>query len=105
MTDDETPTTALPTDEEAPTTALPTDETAVSAEQPFAPTSAPDPDWAGSRQPGGDAVWSSSSLTPAPERAPRRRGPPAARANRSGTIPARPGSGGPQQGRPALNWK
>ena len=49
------------TDDETPTTALPTDETAVSAEQPFAPTSAPDPDWAGSRQPGGDAVWSSSS--------------------------------------------
>ena len=40
MTDDETPTTALPTDEEAPTTALPTDETAVSSEQPFAPASA-----------------------------------------------------------------
>lgn len=31
MTDDETPTTALPTDD------------AVSAEQPFAPASAPDP--------------------------------------------------------------
>ena len=39
MTDDETPTTALPTDEEALTTALPTDD-AVSAEQPFAPASA-----------------------------------------------------------------
>ena len=71
MTDDETPTTALPTDETAPTTALPTDDD-VLAEQPFAPASAPDPDWAGSRQPGGDAVWSSSSLTPAPRPAPRR---------------------------------
>ena len=76
MTDDETPTTALPTDEEAPTTALPTDETAVSSEQPFAPASAPDPDRTGSRPPGGDAVWSSSSLTPAaPRQAPRRARP------------------------------
>ena len=82
MTDDETPTTALPTDEAAPTTALPTDETApttapptddaVSAEQPFAPDSAPDPDRTGPRPPASDAVWSSSSLTPAPRQAPRR---------------------------------
>ena len=78
MTDDETPTTALPTDdetpttdEEAPTTALPTDDD-VLAEQPFAPASAPDPDRTGPRPPGGDAVWSSSSLTPAPRPAPRR---------------------------------
>ena len=71
MTDDETPTTALPTDEEAPTTALPTDD-AVSAEQPFAPASAPDPGRTGPRPPASDAVWSSSSLTPAPRPAPRR---------------------------------
>jgi len=71
MTDDETPTTALPTDETAPTTALPTDDD-VLAEQPFAPASAPDPDRTGPRPPGGDAVWSSSSLTPAPRPAPRR---------------------------------
>ena len=71
MTDDETPTTALPTDETAPTTALPTDDD-VLAEQPFAPASAPDPDRTGPRPPGGDAVWSSSSLTPAPRQAPRR---------------------------------
>ena len=69
MTDDETPTTA--TDETAPTTALPTDDD-VLAEQPFAPASAPDPDRTGPRPPGGDAVWSSSSLTPAPRPAPRR---------------------------------
>ena len=72
MTDDETPTTTLPTDETAPTTALPTDDDAVSAEQPFAPASAPDPDRTGPRPPGGDAVWSSSSLAPAPRPAPRR---------------------------------
>ena len=81
MTDDETPTTALPTDEAAPTTALPTDETApttapptddaVSAEQPFAP----DPDRTGPRPPTSGAVWSSSSLTPAPRQAPRRARP------------------------------
>ena len=71
MTDDETPTTALPTDETAPTTALPTDDD-VLAEQPFAPASAPDPDRTGPRPPGGDAVWRSSSLTPAPRPAPRR---------------------------------
>lgn len=71
MTDDETPTTALPTDETAPTTALPTDDD-VLAEQPFAPASAPDPERTGPRPPGGDAVWSSSSLTPAPRPAPRR---------------------------------
>ena len=71
MTDDKTPTTALPTDETAPTTALPTDDD-VLAEQPFAPASAPDPDRTGPRPPGGDAVWSSSSLTPAPRPAPRR---------------------------------
>ena len=71
MTDDETPTTALPTDETAPTTALPTDDD-VLAEQPFAPASAPDPDRTGPQPPGGDAVWSSSSLTPAPRPAPRR---------------------------------
>ena len=71
MTDDETPTTTLPTDETAPTTALPTDDD-VLAEQPFAPASAPDPDRTGPRPPGGDAVWSSSSLTPAPRPAPRR---------------------------------
>ena len=85
MTDDETPTTALPTDEEAPTTALPTDEEApttalptddaVSAEQPFAPASAPDPGRTGPRPPASDAVWSSSSLTPAPRQAPRRARP------------------------------
>lgn len=74
MTDDETPTTALPTDETAPTTALPTDDD-VLAEQPFAPASAPDPDRTGPRPPGGDAVWSSSSLTPAPRQAPRRARP------------------------------
>ena len=74
MTDDETPTTALPTDEEAPTTALPTDD-AVSAEQPFAPASAPDPGRTGPRPPASDAVWSSSSLTPAPRQAPRRARP------------------------------
>ena len=74
MTDDETPTTALPTDETAPTTALPTDD-AVSAEQPFAPASAPDPDRTGPRPPASDAVWSSSSLTPAPRQAPRRARP------------------------------
>ena len=60
MTDDETPTTALPTDD------------AVSAEQPFAPASAPDPGRTGPRPPASDAVWSSSSLTPAPRPAPRR---------------------------------
>lgn len=74
MTDDETPTTALPTDEEAPTTALPTDD-AVSAEQPFAPASAQDPGRTGPRPPASDAVWSSSSLTPAPRQAPRRARP------------------------------
>ena len=74
MTDDETPTTALPTDEEALTTALPTDD-AVSAEQPFAPASAPDPGRTGPRPPASDAVWSSSSLTPAPRQAPRRARP------------------------------
>lgn len=74
MTDDETPTTALPTDEEAPTTALPTDD-AVSAEQPFAPASAPNPGRTGPRPPASDAVWSSSSLTPAPRQAPRRARP------------------------------
>ena len=74
MTDDETPTTALPTDETAPTTALPTDD-AVSAEQPFAPASAPDPGRTGPRPPASDAVWSSSSLTPAPRQAPRRARP------------------------------
>ena len=74
MTDDETPTTTLPTDETAPTTALPTDDD-VLAEQPFAPASAPDPDRTGPRPPGGDAVWSSSSLTPAPRQAPRRARP------------------------------
>ena len=73
-TDEETPTTALPTDEEAPTTALPTDD-AVSAEQPFAPASAPDPGRTGPRPPASDAVWSSSSLTPAPRQAPRRARP------------------------------
>ena len=74
MTDDETPTTALPTDETAPTTALPTDD-AVSAEPPFAPASAPDPGRTGPRPPASDAVWSSSSLTPAPRQAPRRARP------------------------------
>ena len=74
MTDDETPTTALPTDETAPTTALPTDDD-VLAEQPFAPASAPDPDRTGPRPPASDAVWSSSSLTPAPRQAPRRARP------------------------------
>lgn len=74
MTDDETPTTTLPTDETAPTTALPTDD-AVSAEQPFAPASAPDPGRTGPRPPASDAVWSSSSLTPAPRQAPRRARP------------------------------
>ena len=74
MTDDETPTTTLPTDEAAPTTALPTDD-AVSAEQPFAPASAPDPGRTGPRPPASDAVWSSSSLTPAPRQAPRRARP------------------------------
>ena len=74
MTDDETPTTALPTDETAPTTALPTDDD-VLAEQPFAPASAPDPGRTGPRPPASDAVWSSSSLTPAPRQAPRRARP------------------------------
>lgn len=72
MTDDETPTTALPADDNAPTTALPANDDAFSAEQPSAPASAPGPDRTGPRPPGGDAVWSSSSLTPAPEQAPRR---------------------------------
>ena len=74
MTDDETPTTALPTDETAPTTALPTDDD-VLAEQPFAPASAPDPERTGPRPPASAAVWSSSSLTPAPRQAPRRARP------------------------------